>query len=165
MALALVAAGCGGDDEALPAEEWADEFCTLVQDWQDDLVQIGDELQQDLSTESFEEAAEEANSLTEDFVQDLRDLGAPDTESGDVVEQEVEELGDTVDTEREELRQAVEQADDLGGVAQAIGKVGASIAAMTTAAEETLTAIDNADPGGELTTAVEEAPACDELTD
>jgi hypothetical protein len=162
--LALVAAGCGDDSEASSTDEWAEEFCTLVNDWQTELEGIGDDLEEDVSQDSIEQAAEDADDVTDSFVDDLRALGGPDTESGDVVEQEVEELGDTVDAEREEIRQAVEDADDLGEVAQAFGQVGASLAAMASAVEETLQSIDAADPGGELRTALEETPACDEVT-
>ena len=47
MALALVAAGCGGDDDAAsetetaaetPAEEWADGVCTALTAWTADLT-------------------------------------------------------------------------------------------------------------------------------
>ena len=51
--------------------------------------------------------------MTEDFLEELRDLGGPDTPSGDAVEQEVEELSDIVDAEREDIRQAVEDASGL----------------------------------------------------
>jgi hypothetical protein len=164
--VALVAAGCGGgDSEATSAEEWADEFCTIVGDWRDDLDRIGDELDDDFSADSLEQAAEEADQATDDFVNELRDLGGPDTESGDVVEQEVEELGDTVEDEREELRDAIEDADGLSGAAEAVGAVGRSLADMAVALEETLRAIDDADPGGELRTALEESEACDQVTD
>jgi hypothetical protein len=164
-ALSLVAVGCGdGDGEAASAEEWADEFCTIVQDWRDELDQIGDQLDDDFSSDSLEQAAEDADQATDDFVNDLRDLGGPDTESGDVVEQEVEELGDTVDEEREQLRAAVEDAEGLSGAAEAIGEVGRSLAEMATALEATLRAIDDADPGGEIRTALEESEACDEVT-
>ena len=42
--LALVAAGCGGDDEptAAPVDEWADGFCTAISTWTDELEQIRD---------------------------------------------------------------------------------------------------------------------------
>jgi hypothetical protein len=163
-ALALVASGCGDDNgEASSAEEWAEEFCTLVNDWETELEGIGEDLEDDLSQDSIEQAAEDADSATDSFVDDLRALGGPDTESGDVVEQEVEELGDTVDDEREEIRQAVEDAEDLGDVARAFGVIGESIAAMTSAVEETLQSIDDADPGDELRTALEETEACDEV--
>jgi DNA-binding CsgD family transcriptional regulator len=82
-ALALVAAGCGGDDEAAAsADEWAEELCTSVNEWMDELERIGDDLgEASLSRDSLRDAAEEADTATDDFVQRLRDLGTPETES------------------------------------------------------------------------------------
>ena len=165
--LGLVAAGCGGDDgdEASSADVWADEVCTTIQEWADGLDVILEDLGDvsSLSEDAVEEAADEADAVTGDFIQELRDLGAPDTPSGDAIEQEVEELADTVDAEREDVRQAVDGADGLGGVAQAVGEVGASVAEMTAAVEQTLEAIDTADVEGEVRTAIDESAACDAL--
>jgi ABC-type transporter Mla subunit MlaD len=164
--LALVAVGCGGDDEsASSADAWADEFCTTVTEWENELDQIGDELGDvsSFTTESLEQAADDADAATDDLIERLRDLGPPDTPSGDAIEQEVEELSDTVEAEREDIREALDDASGLGGLAEAVGQVGTSIAAMTTELEETLRAIDEADADGEVETAIEESEACDEI--
>lgn len=165
--LAFVTAGCGGgdDESASSVNAWADELCTTVQGWMDELERIGDELGDvsTLSRDSIEQAAEDADAATEDFLDELRDLGGPDTPSGDAIEQEVEELSDAVDAEREEIRQAVEDASGLAGIAEAVGVVGASVAEMTAALRQTLEAIDDADVEGEVRTALDEAESCDEL--
>jgi hypothetical protein len=165
--LAVVAAGCGGDDaSATSADEWAEEFCSIVQDWGNELERIGDELGDisSLSSESLEAAADDADTATEDFVERVRGLGAPDTESGDAVEQEVDELADTVEAEREKIQEAVDDAEGLGGVADAVGTIGASVSAMGTALQETLESLDSADVDGELEAALEDAESCDQLT-
>jgi hypothetical protein len=163
--LALVAAGCGGDDEeeAGSTDEWAQELCTVAQDWMDELERIGDDLGTDLSRDSLETAADEANAATDDFIESIRDLGGPDTESGNAVEEEVDELADIVEAERDQIRDAVDDAEGLGGVGTALGTIGASIAEMGTAVEETLQTIDDADPSGEVETAIDNAEACDSL--
>jgi hypothetical protein len=165
--LMIVAAGCGGDDaETTSADEWAEAFCSAVQDWGDELERIGDQVGDvsSLSSESLEEAADDADAATENFVERVRDLGAPDTESGDAVEQELDELADSVEAERAEIEEAVDDADGLGGVADAVGTIGASLSAMGTALQETLEALDSADVDGELESALEDAESCDELT-
>lgn len=165
--LAFVASGCGGDDEASgSADEWAEEFCSSVQDWMDELQRIGDDLADaSLSADSLRESAEEADAATDDFVERLRDLGAPETESENAVEEEVDELADVVEQEREEIRDSVDDIEGLGDAADALGRVGASIAAMGGAAEQTLESIDEADATGELETAIDNAESCDELRD
>ena len=38
-AIALVAAGCGGDDESVPAAtQWAGDVCTAVNTWRSDIA-------------------------------------------------------------------------------------------------------------------------------
>jgi hypothetical protein len=164
-ALGLVAAGCGGDDgeEASSADEWADEFCSIVQDWNDELDRIRDELGDDFTRDSLEQAGEDADAATQDMIDSLRDLGAPDTPSGDAIDQEVDEFSDTVEAEREDIRQAVEDADGIAGLAEAVGQVGTSIAAMTTELEQTLRAIDEQDAEGEIRTALDESETCEQL--
>jgi hypothetical protein len=163
--LALIAAGCGGDDGGGSAEAWADDFCTAVTDWTDELEQLGEELGDvsSLTADSIRQAAEDANTATDDFVERLRDLGAPDTESGDEVESEMNELGDELEAQRDEIQQAVEDAEGLGGAADAVGEIGTALAAMGTAIQEALQAVEDADVGGELETALENSEACDEL--
>jgi hypothetical protein len=166
VSFALVAAGCGGDDEsASSADAWADEFCSTVQGWADELERIREDLGDvsSLTSDSIEQASEDADAVTEDFLEELRDLGGPDTPSGDAVEQEVEELSDIVDAEREDIRQAVEDASGLAEIAEAVGEVGTSVAAMTSAVQQTLEAIDEADVEGEVRAAVDESEACDAL--
>ena len=44
-AFALVAAGCGDDDEETSSTAaWAEDFCAKVTEWQDEIEQIGDDL-------------------------------------------------------------------------------------------------------------------------
>jgi methyl-accepting chemotaxis protein len=164
-ALALVAAGCGDDEEETSsAAAWAEDFCTTVTDWQDELDRIADGLSASSSTEDLEDAANEASDATDAFVEELRDLGGPDTESGEAVEDSLDELSDTVDAEKAELEEAVDDAEGLTGAAGAIAEIGSSVAAIATALETTLQAIEDGDASGELETALEETPACDELT-
>jgi hypothetical protein len=166
LSLALGAAGCGGDDDsAASVDEWAEELCTSVQEWMDELQQIGDELGDDLSRESLEASAEDANAVTEDFIESLRDLGPPETESENAIDEELDELADIVENERDEIREAVEDAEGLGGAGTALGAIGASVAEMGNAVEQTLRTIDEADTSGEVRNALDDAESCDELRD
>jgi hypothetical protein len=171
LSLALVAAGCGGDDaeEASSVESWAEELCTTTQDWADELQRIGTELGDTaasaFSRETIETAGDDASAATEDFVESLRDLGAPETESGDAVRDEIDELSDAIDAEREEIETAIDDLEGLSGIASAVGTVTSSLSAMGTAVQQTLEAVDAADASGELEEAFDNAPACQELRD
>ena len=167
LLLALVAAGCGSEDEASSAAEWADSFCTATQDWMNELERIGEDLSDlsTLSSETIDRAVEEARDATDTYVDDVRELGAPETESGDEIESSLENLADEVEAEKEEAEQALEDAEGEGlpGLAAAGREIAASVSAMFAALQGTFAALEQADVDGELETALEGSTACDEL--
>lgn len=166
VSVALVAAGCGGDDgdEASTTAAWAEDFCTAVSSWTDELEQIGDNLTGTASVEELEDAANEASDATDAFVEEVRDLGAPETQSGDEIESSLETFADSVEAERTEIEEAVDDADGLIGAAGAVAAIGNSLAAMATAFQTTIESFESEDVGGELEAAFEETPACDEIS-
>jgi hypothetical protein len=165
--LSLVAAGCGGDDEASSSTtEWAEEFCSTTRAWGDELERIADDIDlSSISSEGLEEAATEAREATDDYIEAIRDLGGPDTESGDEIEQSIEALADEVEAERNEIEDAVDDASGLGGAITAARDISSSVAAMFTSLERTFEAIDEADVDGELDTAFDEAESCQGFRD
>lgn len=162
----VLAAGCGGDEgtNGTSATEWAESFCTTVTVWRDDLERIRDSLGESLSVAGLEEAAEDASTRTETFIDDLRALGAPETESGQEVEDSVEALADTAEAEKDEVQAAIDDVSSLADVPGALTTIGASLQELASALQRTVDAIQAADVGGELETAFEESAACDELS-
>jgi ABC-type transporter Mla subunit MlaD len=162
------AAGCAGDDESdtSATTEWATDFCTATLAWSDELQRIGEDVSDftSLSRETIEEAGEQVGTATDTFVEAVRDLGGPDTDSGDAVESSLETLADEVEAEQAEIEDAIEEISGITGLTTAAREVAASAAAMFTALEQTLTAIEEADVDGEIETAFQEAEACDEIT-
>ena len=167
-AAAIVGAGCGGDEStASPTVEWADGFCTAVTSWTDELRRIGEDLRDpsSLSIDALKQAAGDVNAATDAFVEDVRTLGAPETESGQDVQGSLESLADTVDAEKAEIEKAIEDASGVTGAAAALTTIGTSLAAMGTAFQQALQEIKDADARGELKDAFEQADSCSEITD
>lgn len=174
--LLVVAAGCGGSgdesssdeaDTAAEAASWADSFCTSIADWRDALEQIGSEIASDptsISRDTLEQGANDARDATEQLIDDLRELGAPDTEAGQAAEDAIEELGDTLEQELDEARAAVEDASGIGGVLSAVPTVMASFTAAGDAIESTLDEVRDLDAGGELEDALRDSDVCQELS-
>ena len=163
--LALVAAGCGGDDaepETSATTEWASGLCDAVTSWTDDLEAAGDDLSS-LSVEALRDAASDVDSATERFLDDVRGLGTPDTEAGTEARDVVEALADTVEAEKQEIEDAVDDASGITGVTSAISAVAASLTAMGEAFEQTFERLEDLDADGELEQAFEDADSCDEL--
>lgn len=166
LSLALVASGCGEDEsDTSETTEWAAAFCTATLTWSDELQRIADDISDlaSLSRDSIEQAGAEASEATDTFVEDIRELGGPNTESGQAVDDSLEALADEVEGERAEIEDALEDISGLTGLTTAAREVAASAAAMFTALEQAFGAIENADVDGEIATAFEEADACDEI--
>jgi gas vesicle protein len=165
----LVAAGCGGDDESSTTsapEAWAQSFCTAVTTWTDELQTIGGDLRDpsNLNEDGLQEAASSVSSATDAFVDDIKALGAPDTESGEEIRDSVQSLADTVDDEKATIEQAAEDVSGVADLAGAVSTVGSALSAMASAFQSTLDTIENADADGELESAFESAEACSDLT-
>ena len=167
-ALALAAAGCGGDESptASATDEWADGFCTAITTWTDSLQSVTDQFSSAsaLSQDGLEDAANDVQSSTETLVDDLRGLGRPETESGDAVESSVDELSTTLESEVANIESAAQGASGLTEIPGAITSITASLAAMSTAFSSTLQTIESADADAELRTALEDSPACADIT-
>jgi hypothetical protein len=113
--------------------------------------------------ENLEQAADDLGASTTAFVDELEGLGAPDTEGGDEIEEAVQEFADTAEEESAEVQEAVEDAEGTTGLAAALGVAGGSIQAMGGALQTMLEALEDADVGGELEAAFEEAESCQQL--
>lgn len=164
--LALVSTGCGGDDEpeASTAAEWAESLCTAITTWTDEMQEIQETVTSSLTAESIEQGADDVETATDDFIEEVRGLGAPETESGQAIEDAVQEFTDTAEAEKAEVLEAVDDVEDATDVAGALSVVGTSLQAMATALQSMFEAFENEDVGGELESAFEDTPACTELT-
>jgi len=168
-ALALVAAGCGGSDEsssASPADEWADGFCTAITTWTDSVKGVTDQFT-DLSSfsqDGLETAATDVKGATDDLVNDLKGLGAPDTESGEAVKDSIDELTSTLESEVGTIEDTAQGVSDLTAIPGAITSITSSLTAMGTAFSSTFQAVEDADVEGELQTAFEDSPACADIS-
>ena len=169
LALGLFAAGCGGDDgsssQAAP-DEWADDFCSALKTYTDDLAAIAEPLTDvsSLSEDSIKEAAGDAQDATETLAEDMRSLGTPDTTSGDQVDGAVEALATELESGALELEAAVADVSSAADVPAALGTVTTTLSEMGREVGLALQSIEDADTSGELKTAFENAESCGDLT-
>ncbi len=167
LALALAASGCGGsDDEADPTAAWASGFCTAVTSWTDSLQDVTPQFTDtsNLSEQGLQDAADDVKDATQQLVDDLRALGAPETASGEQIRSSLDSLSTTLETEADTIESTVEGVSGLTGLPSAISTVSTSLSAMGTAFSEALQAIAEADVGGELQSALEDSPECADIS-
>jgi ABC-type transporter Mla subunit MlaD len=164
----VLAAGCGGDgngDSSSPTE-WADSFCSAATDWTDSLQSTADTLRSgNLSEESLRSAADDVKSSTSTFVDDVKGLGRPDTESGQRAEELTDGLGDDLDQGAQKIEDTVEDVSDASGVLNAVTVVSGTIQTMSQQVSSTLQQLKQLDPAGELAQGFEDAESCDQLED
>lgn len=168
LALAGVAAGCGGDDggDEDSTAAWASSFCTAITDWSDDVEGVTSEFSDtsNLSQDGIRSAAEDVRDATESLVDELRDLGAPPTESGEEIRTALESLSDTLDTESSQIQETADGVSGLTGIPSALTEITASLSAMATAFSSALSTVQDADVDGEVETALEDAPECSSIS-
>jgi methyl-accepting chemotaxis protein len=164
LALAGVAAGCGGDDssEENSTAAWADSFCSAITGWTDDLEGVTSAFSDasDLSQDGLQSAAEDVRTSTEQLVDELRDLGAPPTESGDEIRSALDSLSTTLETQTSEIEEAADGVSNLTDLPGAITTMTSSLSTMATAFSSALTTIQGADVEGEVEAALADSPEC-----
>ncbi len=158
LAVAAVAAGCGGSDdetttsaEGSATAEWADGLCSAVSTWKGELSSIANRFTDpsSLTEDGLQSAADDAKAATDTFRDDLEALGTPDTESGDEIRSSVDELSTTVQTEADSIETAVGDVSSLADVPNAVTAAKASIDTMSTALTSTIATIEGADAQGD----------------
>jgi hypothetical protein len=165
LALAGVAAGCGGsssDEETDPTAAWASGVCSAVTTWTDDMQSITGQFTDtsNLSQDGLQSAADDARTSTEQLVDSLKALGAPETDSGEEVKSAIDTLSTTLDTESAQIQETAQGVTGVTDLPGAITSISASLSALVTAGSDTLQTIENADTKGELKTALEDSPDC-----
>jgi hypothetical protein len=168
-ALTFAVSGCGGDDEseASGVDAWADSFCTAVGDWRSTLDGLFNEFQADPSQFANEDALKDAvqtvSDATDTLVSDLKDLGAPETESGEAVQSSVDSLESTLETQKADVDEAVQNVSSITDVPAAISAIGTAFTTMATSLQSTIETVQNADSQGELEDAFEQSDSCSDL--
>jgi membrane protein implicated in regulation of membrane protease activity len=159
-AVALAAAGCGGDDED-SAESWANDVCSSLSTWVTDVeetVQSVTDAGLAIDEDDLQAAVDDVSEATNTLVDDLEELGPPETEGGEEARSELENLATTLRSEVETVQQAVESD---GGAAELASTVSASISTASAGVSSTLEDLEGVDPGGELEDGFENADECD----
>ena len=165
----LLAVGCGGDDDSGSSDapsttEWAQGLCSAISDWTSSISSATGSLQGDnLSEEGLKSAADDVESATDTFVEDVKGLGAPDTEAGQKAKESVDQLADNLDNELAKVESAADGASGVSGVLAAVSTVSGTLSTMSQQIASTFSELEQIDAAGELEDAFKEADACNDL--
>src|SRR3954469_11579057 len=166
---ATLAAGCGSSDssssDATPTSEWADGVCSAIHDWATPLRSLGTNLQGgNLSKDSLTSAIDDAKTATDTFTSSLRDLGKPDTETGQKAKASVDDLSTQIDDDMKTIQDAVSSTKGATGLISTVTTITTTLQTASKQVSDTLDELQSLDAKGELENAIEGAPSCKELS-
>ena len=163
--VALVATGCGGDDESVPAAtQWAGDVCTAVNTWRSEIAATASSVTSNPTRAGLEEAADDAKTTTETLVDTLKGLGAPDTESGDEARSALDTLSTGLQGDVDAIQQAVQGVSSVQGLLAAVSSVSATLANISSQLSDALDQLGSLrDVDDQLRQAFTDADSCDGL--
>jgi len=157
------------DDDPPTTEEWAGSVCTSLSDWRESIASLTDAGGEPLTADSLRDKLSDASDATSDLVTQLRDLGPPDLEASDELEQQLNASVEELESRFDAVKDSAEEVADApaGEFVQQLAALGSDLAALQTAISETATTLQNADVAesskAELQQAFADAPSCESL--
>jgi hypothetical protein len=157
------------DDGPPTTSEWAESVCSSLVDWRESITSLADVSGEPLTQDSLRDRLDDAEAATSDLVSELRDLGAPDLDAGDELEEQLDESVGQLEAGFESLKESAEEAADAPAseFLQELAGLASDFAALQTAIGSTVSTLENANVAeeskAELQQAFAEAPSCQSL--
>ena len=169
--LLVLAAGCGGPDdgsnsEPTAVESWADDVCSTVGSWTTTIADARTTLSapRDLTVTELEATLDEVRSATVTLVDELGDVGAPDTEAGDAAEERIASLAEELQQQADVVEDA--SSDPPQGLSERLTRastVSGAVAQMVSDAQSAVADLRSLEGAQELEDAFTSTASCQEL--
>jgi methyl-accepting chemotaxis protein len=171
LALAALAAGCGGDDssdggdEAVEPATWASGFCDALQTFTTGISEAGSDLAGEgiPSSDQIIEVIDNAATAASTFADDLRELGRPDVPSGEEIQNELETAATAAGETFEAVKDEVDDIDNATDVAVVAGAIAEAAQTALTGIQAATNRLQELDVEGTLRSALEGASECSNL--
>jgi hypothetical protein len=165
-AVALLAAGCGGSDDASPQEQWAADVCGALSDWESSVSSIATDFSGGVSKDVLSQKVDDAEQATSDLVDELKSIGPPETEAGDQAKSEIDAFADTASTSVASIKSEADslQGSGVAGFTAGVASITAELNTVVQSAKTTLANVEQLDATGQLKTAIENDPTCQSLS-
>ena len=159
------------EDEGNPsAAEWADSVCTDLATWKSSIESLADVGGGTLTAATLSERIDTAQGATQTLVTELENLGPPDLESGEDLQQQLSASADRLQSSFETLQQGAEQAAQAGSPAEFVQGLTALAPQFQALLDQVSATVDelrsaNVAEGAkaELQAAFDDAQSCQEL--
>jgi hypothetical protein len=161
----VVLAAC--DDGETASEKWAGDVCGAVASWEDSISTIATDFSDGISREVVSEKVADAGDATKELVDELKDIGAPETDSGDEAKAAIEQLTDDIESTVDAIKGEVEALPGSGaeGLTTGVEEIRTELDELAVEARTTLEQIRQFDPADELMEAIESNETCQGLRD
>jgi len=139
IVVAAIAMRLSDDNGPPTTEEWAGEVCTSLSDWCDSITSLADVSGEPLTADTLRDKLGEAGDATNELVTQLRDLGPPDLEAGDELQQQLDDSAAELESRFDAVSDSVEAAADAppSEFPQQLGALASDFAALQTAISTT----------------------------
>ena len=162
--LAVLPASCGGDDAS--ADDWADDFCTTVEDWRERVQDAAGRLAEPetLSEEQLDDAIRQAVAATDDFLAELGELGPPEVEARHEIERELDHLESVLRQRATNARAGIDQpASTLSESLARLAALTLELSGAAATIEETVAKLRRLDTTGQLRQSLDSSDSCGSL--
>jgi hypothetical protein len=170
IAVAALIMRLTADDEQTSPTAWADSVCTSLSTWRSSITAISDTGGEQLTAESLQESLADATTATETLVDELKELGPPDFDSGDALKQQLDSSADEIEASFETLKQGAEDAASASSPAAVLEELGALAPQFQALLDMISTTVDDlgnadvsADAKAELQDAFASSSSCQQL--
>jgi hypothetical protein len=166
--LALVGTGCGGGPS--PQEQWADDVCTQIADWKEQIEDIVADVQTELESPGLDTLAVVRASVergvvgTRQLATDLRALPAPPGENGETAKQVLDRAVDDVSASVDEVKAQADSLSESSSLSQAattLASIAAEVSGVVEKAKSNLDSIGAL--ASDLRDGFEDADSCQDL--
>src|SRR4029077_20282526 len=146
--VALVAAGCGGDDSDAKANEaYATGVCSAIGTWVTEVKSVATDMSGGVTKASFEAKITQVETATTNLATEIKAVPAPDTSDGQAAKQQLDQLSTDVSTTVEPAKTAIASLQDdasAAAIAVAVSVLTPQVKSLASSAEATMTALKDA---------------------
>jgi hypothetical protein len=163
--LALLAAGCGKSSDTKANEAYADNVCSAVGTWKEQIQSIGTSLTSGgFTKDSIQAALTKAESDTKTMVSQIKAVPPPDTSEGKAAKQQLDQLTTDLNSTVAAAKSAAGQLQENATAASIATAVAALAPQVKSLASEAKSAFDTLkSAGGSLSSAFKNTDSCKNL--
>jgi hypothetical protein len=163
--LGLVAAGCGGKSSDTKANEaYADNVCTAIGTWEQEIKSIATNFSGDISKASLQTKLSQAQSATNKLLKQIKAVPPPNTSEGQAAKQQLDQLSSDIDNAVNAAKTSLGQLKANASVATISAAVATLVPQVQSLANQTRSAISTLkNAGGSLSKAFQNTDSCKSL--